>query len=82
MSVPVSRDEAVVLRERYEHLLRDIVADGVRQSQFREVDPASTGRAMLSMLNWMARWFQPGGPKTAPQVAEEYADLLFHGLSR
>jgi len=80
MSVPTSRHEAVVLREHYEHLLRDIIADGVRQGHFRAVDPAGTGRAVLSMLNWMARWFQPGGPKTASQVAEEYADLLFHGL--
>jgi AcrR family transcriptional regulator len=82
MSAPISRHEAVVLREHYEHLLRDVIADGVRQGQFREVDAAATGRAVLSMLNWMARWFLPGGPKTAPEVAQEYADLLFHGLRR
>lgn len=82
MSAPDSRHDAVVLRERYEHLLRDLIAEGMRQGRFREVDAASTGRAVLSMLNWMARWFHPGGPKTAPEVAREYADLLFHGLCR
>jgi AcrR family transcriptional regulator len=74
------RQEAVDLRERYEHLLRWIIAEGVARGKFREVDPATTGRAVLSMLNWMARWFHPRGTKTAPQVAREYADLLFRGL--
>jgi AcrR family transcriptional regulator len=80
MSVPQPRHEAVVLRKRYEHLLRSIIADGVAQGQFRDVDPAGAGRAVLSMLNWMARWFRPGGAKTASELALEYLDLLFHGL--
>lgn len=82
MSAPALRHDAVALRESYEHLLRAIIADGVTRRQFREVDPASAGRAILSMLNWMARWFQPGGPRTAPEIAREYTDLLLHGLDR
>jgi AcrR family transcriptional regulator len=81
MSAPTPRHDAVVLREGYEHLLRAIIADGVQQGQFRKVDPAMTGRAALSMLNWMARWFRTDGPKSAPDLAREYADLLFYGLS-
>ncbi len=81
MSEPASRHEAVVLRERYEHLLRQILADGVAQESFRAIDPASTGRAVLSMLNWMVRWFRPGGPQTAPEIARGYADLLLRGIA-
>jgi AcrR family transcriptional regulator len=80
MTQPGSRDEAVVLRERYEHLLRTIVAEGVARGHFRAMDPASTGRAVLSMLNWMARWFRPNGQQTASEVAREYCDLLLFGL--
>ncbi|HEU0026627.1 MAG TPA: TetR/AcrR family transcriptional regulator [Ktedonobacterales bacterium] len=82
MSSPKPRQDAVILRERYERMLRAIIADGVRRGDFRDVDPASVGRAALSMLNWMARWFRPDGPKSAPEVAREYGDLLFHGLAR
>jgi AcrR family transcriptional regulator len=82
MSAPVSRAEAATLRERYEQLLRGIIADGVERGSFRDVDPASTGRAILSMLNWMARWYAPGGPKPASAFAQEYADLLLRGLHR
>ena len=80
MAAPEPLHEAVTLREGYEHMLRGIIAEGVRQGDFRAVDPAATGRAVLSMLNWMARWFQPGGPKTAREIAQEYEDLLVHGL--
>jgi TetR/AcrR family transcriptional regulator, cholesterol catabolism regulator len=81
MKAPGSRHEAVVLRERYEQLLRELLAEGVARGQFRDVNPASTGRAVLSMLNWMVRWFHPGGPRTAADMAREFSDLLFHGLA-
>jgi AcrR family transcriptional regulator len=81
MSKTASRQEAADLRERYEHLLRDIIVEGIRREQFRTVDPADTGRAILSMLNWMARWFHPEGPKSAAEIAAGYADLLSQGLS-
>jgi AcrR family transcriptional regulator len=80
MPAPQPRQEAVVLRERYERLLREIIVDGMAQGQFRDADPASTGRAVLSLLNWMARWFHPGGAKSASEIALEYLDLLIHGL--
>ncbi len=80
MSSPQPRTEAVVLRERYEHQLRGIIADGVAQGRIRDGDPAGMGRAVLSMLNWMARWFRPGGAKTASDIALEYLDLLYYGL--
>jgi AcrR family transcriptional regulator len=80
MHAPQPRQEAVDLRERYEHLLREILSDGVAHGAFRATDSAGTGRAVLSMLNWMVRWFRPGGPQSAAEVALEYADLLFRGL--
>lgn len=52
--------DAVRLRDAYEKLLRDILKRGVQQGMVRNVDIASTGRAVLSMLNWMVRWYKPG----------------------
>lgn len=80
MAAPEPLHEAVTLRENYEHMLRGIIAEGIRLGEFRDVDPAATGRAVLSMLNWMARWFQPNGPKSSHDFAQEYYDLLFSGL--
>ena len=74
------RARAVYLRDQYEDVLRRILRDGVREGQFREIDPIVAGRAVLSVLNWMARWFKPGGSKRAQEFAREYADLLVFGL--
>ncbi|SUV86685.1 TetR family transcriptional regulator [Bordetella pertussis] len=41
---------------------------------------AATGRAVLSMLNWMVRWYKPGQGDSAEQIADGYYDLLFNGL--
>jgi AcrR family transcriptional regulator len=80
ISSPATQEEAIALRERHEHMLRRIIADGVAQRRFRAVDPSVAGRAALSLLNWMARWFRPDGPQSAAEIAREYADLLFVGL--
>ncbi|TKT69642.1 TetR/AcrR family transcriptional regulator [Aquamicrobium sp. LC103] len=70
------REDSLVLRRRYEQLLRDIVSEGVETGAFRQVDPVVTARAILSMLSWMVRWFQPSGGKTAEEIALEYVELL------
>lgn len=80
MSVPDQQD-AARLRDGYEQLLRDIIEDGISRGEFRQVDVAATGRAVLSMLNWMARWYQPGGPDTAEAIAEGYFDLISGGMN-
>jgi TetR/AcrR family transcriptional regulator, cholesterol catabolism regulator len=69
------------IRDNYEKRLREIIARGEQEGAFREVDVAMTGRAVLSMLNWMARWYKPGGKRSAADFAEDYASLLLAGLS-
>lgn len=40
-------------------LLRRIITDGVADGSFRKVSAAMVGRAVLSLLSSMARWFKP-----------------------
>ena len=74
------RARTVALRDNYEALFRDIIKAGIESGDFRQVDPAFASRAVLSMLNWMVRWYKPGGPKRAREFAQEYADLIMQGL--
>ncbi|GKS94677.1 TetR/AcrR family transcriptional regulator [Acidovorax sp. SUPP2825] len=74
------RAMAVYLRDEYEHLLRDSIAQATAAGQFRAVDPAMAGRMLLSMLNHIARWHVPGGRLTTRQVIEQYLDMAFGGL--
>jgi TetR/AcrR family transcriptional regulator, cholesterol catabolism regulator len=74
------RARAVALRDTYEALFRDTIAAGVASGEFRPVDPAIASRAVLSVLNWMVRWYKPGGAKRAREFAQEYAALIMQGL--
>ncbi len=75
------RQEAVRLRTEHEALLRGILKAGVADGSFGAIDLGTTSGAILSMLNWMARWFHPGGPQTAVQIADGYFDLMVAGMT-
>jgi len=77
---PPRVDEVVQIRDEHEAHLRRILADGVGDGSFKELDVATTGRAVLSMLNWMARWYKPDGTQRAAEIAEQYGELLLAGL--
>jgi AcrR family transcriptional regulator len=75
------RQDASRLRDEYEQLLRAILTEGMHNGEFRQRDVAASGRAVLSMLNWMARWYRPGGPQSAEAIVTDYFDLLIGGMS-
>jgi hypothetical protein len=70
----------VQIRDAYEARLRRIMSEGVKDGSFEKVDVATTGCAVLSMLNWMAPWHRPGGSRTAARVATDCGNLLLRGL--
>lgn len=72
--------EAQKLRDDYEQALRQIIADGSAQGAFRQVDVPITSRAVLSMLNWMVRWYRPGEGRRASAFARDYCDLILGGI--
>lgn len=81
MALPEQAD-AARLRDRYEALLRAILTEGGDEGVFRAREVAATGRAVLSLLNWMVRWYKPGQGQTARAIAQDYFDLITGGLCR
>ena len=70
-------------RDRYESVVRDIVAEGINAGEFRDdlaVD--LTARLVLSAGNWTYSWYRPGGEMTPTEIGEEYADMLVRGMQR
>lgn len=74
--------EAQKLRDDYEALLRSIIARGIAENRFRDVDVEVTSRAVLSMLNWMVRWFKPGKGDSASVFAQQYCGLIVGGIRK
>ena len=61
--------------------LREIIAEAIRGGEFRAVDPKIAAFAILGAINWIARWYRPGGSIDAPGLGQQFADHLVGGLT-
>lgn len=82
----------IALRDGYEQLFADAVADGIRAGEFRDVDPRLVTKPVLGALNWISIWYDPErdadpadetrGSADPDRVADDYADFIVNGLRR
>jgi AcrR family transcriptional regulator len=67
-------------RDRYEQGVRHLIAAGIRSTEFLPADPALAARAILGALNSTIPWFNPQGPLTTEELADNFATYLIRGL--
>jgi len=67
-------------RDKFEHLWRDVIAEGVGNKLFQCDDVPMAARALLGLLNWTITWYSHEGEKTIEQIADDYSNLLLNGL--
>lgn len=67
-------------RDKFEALWRDVLSEGVASDVFHCPDPALTVRGLLGLLNWTVTWYRPKGEFSIREIADQYVDLLYHGL--
>ena len=67
-------------RDRYEQGVRQVIAAGIRSNEFADTDPALAARLILGALNSTIVWFNPQGPLTTEELAENLATYLIRGL--
>jgi AcrR family transcriptional regulator len=67
-------------RDRYEQGVRQVIAAGIRSGEFADTDPALAARLILGALNSTIVWFNPQGPLTTEELAENLATYLIRGL--
>jgi hypothetical protein len=66
----------VARRDRFERGVRQLIAEGMRDKVFREVDPKLAGFVMLGAINWISKWYSPEGPGSSHHIAEQFVDFL------
>lgn len=65
----------------YEQIVLTLIADLMKKGELRSDIPVSVAaNAIFGMLNWTHRWYQPGGPHSAEEVAESFCKIFFEGL--
>jgi AcrR family transcriptional regulator len=78
---PAHQRDIIAGRDRYERGMRSLIRDGIDRGEFRAVDEKTAVFAILGAVNWIARWYQPGGALDGPALGSAFADYLVGGLS-
>jgi AcrR family transcriptional regulator len=76
------RAEFRQLKRQSDIVLRDILRKGVTDGEFEARDEKVIAFAIDGMCNWMWKWYDPDGPKSADDIADDFIELLTRGLLR
>lgn len=67
-------------RDRYEHIFRDILEEGVASGELAGVDPRLAGFMILAACNWLYNWYKPEGTHHPERIATAFSSMILHGL--
>lgn len=66
--------------ERIEAILAGFFRQGVQDGSMRPVDARLARLAFLGSVNWLPKWYAPGGETAAGDIAASLAHLFVNGL--
>lgn len=75
--------EIVALRDEYEQLFADVIAQGAEAGELRTSQPRVDTKAVLGVLNWITVWYRPerSSDDSMRQIADTFADFIVRGLT-
>lgn len=77
---PERRRDILTLRDEYDHIVREIIEEGVENGAFRPMNVRMATFGLLGLLNWIYQWYAPGGPLSPEDIADVFIDMVLHGL--
>jgi TetR/AcrR family transcriptional regulator, cholesterol catabolism regulator len=72
------RRMTAALRANWRRIIEDGIEAGVIR---RDVDPSVAVLSIQGMMMWVANWYEPRGPQTMAEIAEQQAALVWSGLA-
>lgn len=67
-------------RDRYEKMLGQVYAEGVKSGAFREVDLSLVSLATFGMCNWAYQWYDASGSMGTREIAYQFWSFLVGGV--
>jgi TetR/AcrR family transcriptional regulator, cholesterol catabolism regulator len=78
-----TQNKQIKRRKRaYFDFLRATLGELKEQGKLRDVDITVAAFGLLGVINWVSRWYKPGGELDEKQISEQIVDMSFHGLTR
>ncbi|HLR59879.1 MAG TPA: TetR/AcrR family transcriptional regulator [Pseudogracilibacillus sp.] len=70
-----------VKRNEFKSILTHILNEGVESGEFREeLNVELTTLAILGMVNWLYKWYDPAGKNSIGEISNIYTDLIIHSV--
>lgn len=67
-------------RDEFDRGLRRIISEGMEQGVFAAGDPKLLSFAILGVINWIPKWYDPRGAAQSTEIADTFADFVVAGL--
>ena len=65
----------------YERIVLSLISELMKKGELRDdIAVSIAANAIFGMLNWTHRWYQPGGPHSAEEIADGFCKIFFGGL--
>jgi TetR/AcrR family transcriptional regulator len=68
-------------RDRFERALRSLVREGIKDGSIVPCDPKLVVFIILGALNWVPKWYKPGGRWTPRQISAALSEVFERALS-
>jgi len=68
-------------RDEFEQGLRDLIASGITDGSIAPCNPKLAIFVALGALNWVRKWYAPGGPWSGRQTAFALTEMIERALS-
>lgn len=66
---------------RYVRFVANVLESGIKQQEFRPVNPVVAAHAIIGMANSVLDWFREDGPLPIDQVAEDLVGMALRSLA-
>lgn len=68
-------------RDQFKQLILQTIAEGQANGEFRRDLPVEiTGMAILGMVNWTYKWYQPKGKNTIDEISDIFIELILQAI--
>jgi AcrR family transcriptional regulator len=75
------RDRFLRRRDAFERCFRTVIEQGIKASEFRQVDVPVFVKGMLGAHNWISVWYRPGGRLSGQAISQQMIDMFLHALT-
>ena len=77
---PAQNRNVIRMKRKYIDCLRTTLDDLQELGKLRNLDTTVAAFAITGSINWLSRWYRPDGKLSAEKIAQQIADVAFHGV--